>query len=149
MTAARPLRGSCLCGGIRVAITGPLTDAVHCHCLQCRKAQGTAFRTRASARTQHLRLTEGEALLQAYCSSPGCERCFRRRCGSPVLSRFPQQPDHLGIPLGLRDEGPGVRPLAHVYVASQAPWYRITDAPPQFAQLPSHSHPFTRKENPA
>lgn len=149
MTSARPLRGSCLCGGVRVEITGPLTDVVHCHCSLCRKAQGTAFRTRASVQATDLRLVAGETLLQAYRSSPGCERCFCRRCGSPVFSRFPDQPDHLGVPLGVLDDDPGVRPLAHVHVANQAPWFRITDELPQFAQLPFHSLPLPHKENPA
>jgi hypothetical protein len=29
-----------------------------------------------------------------------------------------------------------MRPLAHIFVASKAPWFDITDAYPQYAELP-------------
>jgi hypothetical protein len=32
------LEGSCLCGGIRYVVDGPLGKVVHCHCSMCRKA---------------------------------------------------------------------------------------------------------------
>src|SRR5215472_3531580 len=32
------LRGSCLCGGVRFEIDGPLMRSSHCHCRQCQKA---------------------------------------------------------------------------------------------------------------
>lgn len=44
------IHGSCLCGGIKYRITGPLTGARNCHCSMCRKAQGAAFRSRASVK---------------------------------------------------------------------------------------------------
>ena len=41
------VRGSCLCGGVKYEITGPLMRSGHCHCSNCRKAHGAAFRSRA------------------------------------------------------------------------------------------------------
>jgi hypothetical protein len=32
--------GSCLCGPVRYAVTGPRRPVVACHCTQCRKASG-------------------------------------------------------------------------------------------------------------
>lgn len=37
------LQGSCLCGGVRYQINGPLTGALNCHCAMCRKAHGRLF----------------------------------------------------------------------------------------------------------
>ncbi len=48
---APTVQGSCLCGQISFAVTGPLNDPLNCHCRMCRKAHGAAFRTRASIRT--------------------------------------------------------------------------------------------------
>jgi hypothetical protein len=42
------LRRSCLCGGIKYQINGRLSGAMNCHCSMCRKAQGSAFRSRAA-----------------------------------------------------------------------------------------------------
>lgn len=49
------LRGSCLCGGVRYEITGPLSGALNCHCSMCRKAHGAAFRSRARVRAADFR----------------------------------------------------------------------------------------------
>jgi hypothetical protein len=38
------------------------------------------------------------------------------------------------LPLGTLDDDPGVRPSAHVWVSSKAPWWEITDDLPQHAE---------------
>lgn len=130
------LRGSCLCGRIRYEIDAPLGVANHCHCSMCRKAQGSAFRTRAAVRRSSFHWRSGEELLTRYESSPGTTRCFCSVCGSPLASFFADAPDTIGLPLGALDDDPGVRPSFHVHVASKAPWYEITDALPQYAAMP-------------
>lgn len=47
------LRGSCLCGGVRYEISGPLSYPLNCHCSMCRKAHGAAFRSRARIKADH------------------------------------------------------------------------------------------------
>ena len=81
------IRGSCLCGGVKFRITGSLTQALNCHCSMCRKAQGSAFRSRASLRAADFEWVQGESLVTFYESSPGNHRGFCRVCGSPILSK--------------------------------------------------------------
>jgi hypothetical protein len=131
------LHGSCLCGGVRYEISGTLSEAINCHCSMCRKAQGAAFRSRAKVRASDFRFVSGEELLTFFASSPGNHRGFCRVCGSPILTRFDSDPSAFGLPLGALDDDPGVRPRAHVHVASKAPWFTITDDLPQFAELPA------------
>ena len=128
--------GSCLCGGVRYEITGPLTGALHCHCSMCRKAHGATFRSRARVRAADFRWVRGEELLAWYESSPGTHRGFCRVCGSKLLSRFDRGPSAYGLPLGALDGDPGVRPALHVFVAHKAPWFEIADGLPQHAELP-------------
>jgi len=130
------IRGSCLCGGIKYRITGRLFRALNCHCSMCRKAQGSAFRSRATVRAADLTLVQGEDLITFYESSPGTRRGFCRVCGSPILSKFEAYPDYYGLPLGALDDDPGVRPGLHVHVASKAPWFTITDDLPQLPEGP-------------
>ena len=99
----------------------------------CRKAQGAAFRSRASAKAAEFEWLEGESLVTFYESSPGNYRGFCRVCGSPVVTKF-RDASYYGVPLGVDD--PGVRPELHVHVASKAPWFVITDDLPQFATGP-------------
>jgi hypothetical protein len=60
------LRGSCLCGGVRFEIDGPLMRSSHCHCRQCQKAHGAPFRTRARVATTDLRFLTGAELVSFY-----------------------------------------------------------------------------------
>jgi hypothetical protein len=100
------LRGSCLCGGVRYGITGPLSGALNCHCSMCRKAHGAAFRSRARIKATDFRWVQGEELVTYYESSPGNHRGFCRVCGSPLLSRFDADPSSYGLPLGALDDDP-------------------------------------------
>lgn len=130
------LRGSCLCGGVRYEISGPLSAALNCHCATCRKAHGAAFRSRARVRATDLRFTAGEQLLTFFESSPGNRRGFCRVCGSPLLTKFDADASIFSLPLGPLDDDPGIRPTMHVFVGSKAPWLTIADGLPQFAELP-------------
>ena len=129
------VRGSCLCGGVKFRINGALSHARHCHCSMCRKAQGAAFRTRASANANEFEWVQGESLVTFYESSPGNHRGFCRVCGAPIVTKF-DDAAYYGVPLGALDDDPGVRPELYVHVASKAPWFTITDDLPQFAAGP-------------
>jgi hypothetical protein len=129
------LSGSCLCGGIKYEINGALFEALNCHCSMCRKAQGAAFRLRARVRADDFGIA-GEDLLTFYESSPGNHRGFCRICGSPILTKFDSDKSVFSLPLGALNEDPGIRPQLHVYAASKAPWFTISDDLPQFAELP-------------
>ncbi len=140
------LRGSCLCGGIKFEITGPLVRPLNCHCTFCRKQQGAAFRSRARVRRSDFKWLQGEELVTYYEATPGYRRGFCRVCGSPIVNgaephsplaqRNPHILEEFGIALGVLDDDPGVRPESHVFVRSKAPWFEITDDLTQHAELP-------------
>jgi hypothetical protein len=126
------VNGSCLCRGIKYRIDGAFGRVVNCHCSMCRKATGAAFRTRAAVPAAAFRWVTGEELVSKYESSLGETRTFCRVCGATLATFFRDHPDEIGLPLGTLDDDPGVRPSAHVFVASKAPWFEITDDLPQF-----------------
>jgi hypothetical protein len=128
--------GSCLCGGVAYEIAGELGPIVHCHCSMCRRAQGAAFRTRAAVKRAAFRFVRGEELLTRHRSSADTVRTFCRVCGSPLISLWDGDPDAYGLALGTLETDPGARPLAHVFVASKAPWFEIEGDLPQFPALP-------------
>lgn len=128
--------GSCLCGRVRFVIHGRLRQPLNCHCSLCRKAQGAAFRSRATVHTDEFQWLAGEAQITWYESSRGTWRGFCKYCGSRLVSRFDSDPNTLGIPLGCLDDSTDIKPLCHVYVASKASWYDITDNLPQYKEVP-------------
>jgi hypothetical protein len=101
----------------------------------CRKAQGSAFRSRASVNASDFQWVQGESQVTFYQSSPGTFRGFCRVCGSPILTKF-DATSYYGLPLGPLDDDPALRPELHVHVASKAPWFTITDDLPQFPEGP-------------
>ena len=126
------VKGSCLCGGIKYEVDGTFGKVVHCHCSMCRKATGAAFRTRAAVATEAFHWLTGEDLVSRYESSPGETRTFCRVCGATLPTFFCDRPHEIGLPLGTLDDDPAVRPSAHVWVGSKAPWWEITDSLPQY-----------------
>jgi len=128
------LTGRCLCEGIRYEISGELAPLGYCHCKQCQRASGSAFAANSTVARRDLRFVAGEELLREYESSPGRFRVFCSRCGSPVYKRVSEQPDSVRIRLGTLDGDPKLRARVHVFVASKAPWYEITDSLPQLPE---------------
>ncbi|MEW6271300.1 MAG: GFA family protein [Thermodesulfobacteriota bacterium] len=128
------MRGRCLCGDVTWEGSGPGELIHYCHCGMCRKTTGSAFATAGGFPAADFRFTGGESGIRRYESSPGVMRCFCDRCGSSV----PGQPfDGLVyVPLGNLEDDPGGRPLAHIFVASKAPWYEIRDELPRFDAYP-------------
>lgn len=129
-------KGSCLCGGVRFEVTGPLRAMARCHCDQCRKASGAEFATNASIAVEHFELTSGAELLCEYESSPGQARVFCGRCGSPVMKRNAANPGKIRLRLGLIEGELEQRPFGHVFVSEKPGWSEIHDDLPQFDTVP-------------
>ncbi len=126
------MTGTCLCGGIRIEITGKVGPVVYCHCSRCQKASGTAFAANADVRRKYWTMVAGADLVREFESSPGVMRAFCSRCGSPIYSTRVANPDIVRVRLGLLDADPERRSLAHFWVGNKAPWFAITDDLPQF-----------------
>jgi len=124
--------GSCLCGGVRFEIDGPLAGIQLCHCSQCRRASGSAFAANLPVDAANFRLVGGEAQLRAYESSPGKERVFCGACGSPVISRLTADPSQVRVRAGLLDAPVAARPVFHFHSDSKADWWRIEGDLPQY-----------------
>lgn len=124
--------GSCLCGGVQFRIAGELEPIQVCHCSQCRKAQGAPFATNTPVSTTAFHLVSGAELLTTFESSPGKERVFCSKCGSPIYSKKDTIPGVLRIRAGLINEPLSAKPVAHFYTGSKANWWPINDGLPQF-----------------
>jgi len=120
------MKGSCLCGAVEYQVDGLAGPIVHCHCHSCQKAHAAAFASTARANRADFRWLRGERRLGAYASSPGKLRRFCKRCGSHLVAEWVDEPQVI-IRVATLDDDPGIRPEAHIWVASQLPW--LTDGP--------------------
>ena len=137
--------GSCLCGGVRFTLLCEIGPIQVCHCMQCRKAQGTAIATNAPVDAAAFRLDEGQALLSAYESSPGKQRVFCKVCGSPIYSQRDTVPGVLRIRLGLINEDIDAPLQAHFHLGSKANWWPLADdGTPRFEAGADSAAPWPR-----
>jgi hypothetical protein len=107
----------------------------HCHCSRCRKAHGVAFATYVGAPGAGFRMLRGDAKVGHFVTSPTASRAFCTVCGSVVPSG-PTAQGMAFLPAAGLDGDLGVRPVAHLFAGSKAPWYRITDGVQQFEAFP-------------
>src|SRR5205085_2519282 len=143
------MTGACLCGDIAFEVEGPFAYMGHCHCSMCRKTHGTAFSTALGAAPDRFRWLRGADGIGRFASSPGGSRAFCGRCGSAVPGRAGE---HVLVFPGLLADDPGMRPQAHVFIGSKAPWHEIADALPRFDAYPpgmGEAFGFERRTEPA
>ena len=129
---SRALTGSCLCGGVRYACSGPLEGMARCYCAECRKASGCEFATNAEAARGSFRLLAGADLLREFESSPGQLRVFCGRCGSPVYKRYVDDPERVRIRTGLLDDAFDEVPQLQVFTSEKRPFTFVDPSIPSF-----------------
>lgn len=128
----RRLRGQCFCGAVHYTVDDAFGYALNCHCSQCRRTTGSAFKPFAGIERERLAIVQGEDRLMFYGDDPqtGCDtHC--RACGSLLFSVV-REGRYVHVTLGTLTDAPAIRPGAHIFVGSKAPWFTITDGLPQF-----------------
>jgi hypothetical protein len=127
---SRRLSGRCLCGAVEYAVADEFEYSAYCHCSNCRRTTGSAFKPFAGIRRAKFRLIRGDAHLLVYGEDSGNDtHC--RCCGSLVFSVV-RDGGYVHIPMGTLVDEPAIRPTKHIFVGSKAPWFEITDDLPRF-----------------
>lgn len=141
------LTGNCLCEAVKYQIVGELGPIYNCHCSKCRRWHGSAFRTRATVKTEQFEWLSGEDKLSKFYSSEQTVKWFCSICGSNLISTYDDRPELTGIPLGGLEQDPGNRPEAHIFVASKSPWHEISDNLPQHETWPGSEEEVKRTDH--
>lgn len=127
------IHGSCLCGNVSYEIDGPIGEIVHCHCVTCRKSQGSAFSSLAKVADKHFHLYE-EDFLNSYESSPGKERFFCTCCGAQIYSKR-EGTDYIMLRPGTVNDEMDTEESHHIWIAQKALWYTIDSHLPQHPEF--------------
>jgi len=130
MTGPALLRGACLCGTVRYEVADAFTYALNCHCSNCRRATGSAFKPFAGILRAALTVTEGADRLLLHGSEENHD-AHCAHCGSMLYSLV-RDATWVHVTLGTLVDPPSIRPSAHIFVGSKASWFAITDDLPQY-----------------
>jgi hypothetical protein len=122
--------GGCRCGDVRWSFTGKPRWVMHCHCADCRKATASAVATFIGVKAERARWTSGTP--QRFTTSPGVERLFCARCGTPLGYIGERWADEVHFLHGTLDDPTVWPPTGHAYVKNQLPWFEVHDDLPRF-----------------
>ena len=123
------LNGTCLCGKVAYQVLDAFEYALNCHCSQCRRATCAPFKSFAGIERSKLTIIEGKDNLLIFGDDEAHDtRCVV--CGSFLFSAV-RGGLYVHVTLGTLMDAPSIRPTAHIFVGSKAPWYEITDDLPQ------------------
>jgi hypothetical protein len=130
--STRLLRGQCLCGGARYEVAEAFRYAAICHCSNCRRTTGSAYKPFAGIEREKLQLVAGgDALLIVGEADNHDAHC--RRCGS-LLYSVVRDGAFVHVAMGTLVDDPSIRPTHHIFVGSKAAWEVIADGLPQYAE---------------
>ena len=131
-STSRTLSGGCLCGAVRYSVADEFLYAANCHCSDCRRATGSAFKPFAGIEREKFALTKGEDGLLLFGDEKGHD-AHCKQCGS-LLYSLVRDGAFVHVAMGTLADDPTIRPSEHIFVGSKAPWFTITDDLPQFAE---------------
>jgi len=130
----RWLSGSCNCGLLRYRVADAFEYAQNCHCAECRKATGSAFKPFGGIKRDRFELLANtDDLLLVGGAVDHDVRCAK--CGAYVYSVV-RGGGYIHVAFGSLNDAPTRRPDGHIFVGSKTPWYDITDDLPQFDEFP-------------
>ena len=126
----RMLGGRCFCGAVAYVVADELLYAANCHCGNCRRTTGSAFKPFAGIERRKLTVTEGVDELMIF-GEASANNTHCRLCGS-LLYSVVRDGAFVHVALGTLVDDPSLRPTHHIFVGSKAPWFTITDDLPRF-----------------
>lgn len=130
----KTLAGKCYCGAVHYEVADAFHYAMSCHCSNCRRTTGSAFKPFAGIERDKLAITRGADSLMIY-GEETQNNTHCARCGS-LLYSVVRDGAYAHVAMGTLVDAPSIRPGRHIFVGSKAPWYTITDDLPQHDEFP-------------
>jgi hypothetical protein len=129
---SRSLAGKCLCGAVHYAVADEFVYAANCHCSNCRRTTGSAFKPFAGIARDRLSITGGADHLMIFGDENG-NNTHCKLCGS-LLYSVVRDGAFVHVAMGTLVDDPTIRPTKHIFVGSKARWFTITDDLPQYEE---------------
>ena len=122
------MRGHCLCGAIAFEVDGPAQACVSCHCESCRRQCSAPMTTYIGVLDSQWRWLGKPP--KVFNSSPGVERTFCDKCGSPLSFRSKNMSGVMHFFDAAMEEPEKFAPTLHVAFEEKLPWLKLADGLP-------------------
>jgi len=125
--------GQCHCGQIRFEAEVDPTALNICHCSDCQKLTGSAFRANVQAAADHFKLLSGTLTSYIKTADSGAKRrhTFCPVCGTPIYACDPVDPQRYSLRIGtINQRAQFAAPRRQIWRRSALPWVdRLGDVP--------------------
>ena len=129
------MRGRCGCRAVAYEVADEFVAAFNCHCSNCRATTGSAFLPWGEIERDKLRVTAGADSLMLIGDADAIHEMHCQTCLS-LLYWTSRDGTHVRVPYGSLVDEPSLKPTAHMFVGSKAPWHEILDDLPQHDEYP-------------
>jgi hypothetical protein len=118
------VHGACHCGAIAYEAEVDPARASVCHCTDCQKFSGAAFRASVPARVEDFRLLQGAPKTYVKTAESGNRRiqAFCGDCGSSLYSADATGAKTFNLRIGVMAERAALPPLRQIWCESALPW---------------------------
>lgn len=126
--SATKVHGACFCGKVHYEADFPTLWVAHCHCENCRRAQGAGVVTYAGFKSEQVRFTAGEQQLVSYLDpSTKAVRRFCGTCGSTISFEAPRWKGEVHLMVANLTTPLDRLPHVHAYADRAPDWCPVTD----------------------
>ncbi|MGJ8529482.1 GFA family protein [Maritalea sp.] len=133
MSAPHLLNGKCLCGDVSYRVADEFEYAMICHCNNCQRATGSAFKPFAGIKIEKLVLDKPKDAILVFGDEVNHD-AHCAKCGSLLFSLV-RDGTYAHVTLGTLIDQPFIQPTHHIFVKSKADWLVIGDDLPQFQEF--------------
>lgn len=136
----KKINGGCHCGELAFEAVVDENKVILCHCSDCQKLSGTAFRSVVMSVTQGLTFTKGKAKEYVKIAESGNPRAqgFCQDCGSAIYATSVEKSNRVyGIRVGSIEQRNELMPSSQIWCRSSVPWLSEINEIPTFSTIPS------------
>jgi hypothetical protein len=131
--------GSCHCGQIRYEAEIDLAAVSICHCTDCQKITGSAFRVNVPAKKENFKILAGVPKTYVKTADSGAKRlqAFCEHCGTSIYATTEVDQKVFGLRVGALDQRQQLAPQKQIWCDSAMPWLGNIIALPSVAKQPT------------
>jgi hypothetical protein len=131
--------GSCHCGNIQFEAEIDLDKVTICHCTDCQRMTGAAFRTVVPALKNSFKLLKGEPATYLKIAESGNRRIqgFCPKCGTSVYATSEFNQEIFGLRVGTLNQRAEIIPKKQIWHRSAMEWVSDIDHLPKFEKQPT------------
>jgi hypothetical protein len=137
--------GACHCGQVTFEAEVDPAKVTICHCTDCQRLTGTAYRVSVSAAREAFRLTGAAPKLYTKTAESGRPRqqYFCPDCGSPMYTTgIGDDAERVGIRWGVIRQREDLKPTRRIWRSSEPVWVEhVGELPADEREVPKPSRP--------